>query len=104
MAQVHAVVLHVPPSGTQTAGAAGFQIHHASIGKGQVVRSTLESYVRDMSELFRGYAVYELDPDWDWTSTPPLSKQGKTLRSCESKLQGRVGDIFETSAAPRINQ
>jgi hypothetical protein len=103
MAQVHAVVLQVP-AGSQKSAAADFKIYHASIGKGYVVETTLDSYLWDMSELFRGYAVYELDPAWDWTSSPPLNDEAKALQSCESKLQGRVGDIFEASAAPKPHQ
>ena len=104
MAQVHAVVLQVPPPGPEKIYPHDFKIYHASIGKGFVLESTLESYTYDMSELFRGYAVYELNPAWDWKSARPLDEQGKALKACESKLEGRVGDIFEASAAPRLNQ
>ena len=102
MAQVHAVVLQVPPSTGKSPDAADVKVYHASIGKGRVVETNLESYVWDMTVLFRGYAVYALDPDWDWRSTRPLDEEGQAVQACEETLQGRVGEIFEASAAPRI--
>jgi len=99
MAQVHAVILQVPP-GDKKIDAPDFKIYHASIAKGRVMESTLESYTFDMAQLFRGYAVYELDPDWDWKSARPMDEEGKALQACEAKLDGNVGDIFEASASP----
>jgi len=104
MAQVHAVIVRVPPSDSKKSNAADFKIYHASIGKGHVVETDLESYLFNMSELFRGYAVYQLDPNWNWKSVRPLDDEGKALQACESKLEGRVGDIFEAGAAPKLNQ
>lgn len=100
MAQVHAVLLEVPPAAP--AGAAPeardsgrFKIYHASISRGQVVETELAPYLLHMWNLYRGYVVYELVPGWDWRSAPAMDDKAKAVAECESKLKGRVGKLFE---------
>lgn len=95
MAQVHAVLLKVPAPG---AGAEGLTVYHASISSGRVVETRLPAYVRNMANLFRGYAVYELDPTWNWKRKSPVDKETREILSCEARLKGSVGAIFKPVA------
>jgi hypothetical protein len=103
MAQVHFVLLEVPPK--PAAGApqgardpAKFRVWHASTGSGKVVETELGSYVLHMWELFRGYVVYRLNPSWDWRTAPPLDDEGKALVACEATVPGHAGPLFELNA------
>jgi hypothetical protein len=94
MGQVHAVLLKVPAGGAG-AGSGDLTVYHASISSGRVVETRLPAYVRNMANLFRGYAVYELDPAWNWKRKPPVDKDTRAILSCETKLKGNVGAIFK---------
>jgi hypothetical protein len=105
MGQVHAVLVEVPnfpPPGAEPRDPAHYQVYLASITSGKVVGSELGSYVLNMWNLYRGYMVYELVPDWDWRSTPPMTAEGQAIASCEAALKGKVGKLFEHEAgAPK---
>jgi hypothetical protein len=94
MGQVHAVVMNVPEMGGKTTEARDIKVYHASIMRGKVVETNLKDYTSDMGALFRGYAVYRLDPAWDWRAEPGMDKEAKAVVACESKLKGSVGEIF----------
>ncbi|MES1242782.1 MAG: N-acetylmuramoyl-L-alanine amidase-like domain-containing protein [Acidobacteriota bacterium] len=101
MGQVHAVLVEVPnfpPPGGEPRDPAKYKVFHASITSGKVVETELGSFVLNMWNLYRGYMVYELVPDWDWRSTPTLTAEGKAIASCESALDGKVGKLFEHEA------
>ena len=100
MAQVHAVLLEVPPAAPAGAPLEArdpgrFKVYHASISRGQVVETELAPYLLHMWNLYRGYVVYELVPGWDWRATPAMNDEAKAVAECESKLKGRVGKLFE---------
>jgi hypothetical protein len=101
MGQVHAVLVEVPPPpppgvGVEPADPAKFKVYHASITSGKVVESELGSYVLSMWNLYRGYMVYELVPEWDWRSAPPpMDAEAKAIASCEAGLKGQAGKLFE---------
>lgn len=100
MGQVHAALLQVPAQGAAASGGNNLKIFHASISSGRVVETRLPAYVRSMANLFRGYALYELDPAWNWKKTPAADKEAKSILSCEAKLKGKVGAIFKPVANP----
>jgi hypothetical protein len=98
MGQVHAVVVEIPSrpaDRTEPDDPTQFKVYHASITSGKVVETELGSYVLNMWNLYRGYLVYELVPDWDWRTTPPLDPEGEAIAACEAKLKGKVGKLFE---------
>lgn len=98
MAQVHSVLLEaVAPPGTppESRDAGQYKVFHASISSGKVVETELASYMLHMWNLYRGYVVYELVPDWDWKSQPPLDEEARAVLACEKKLDGKVGKLFE---------
>jgi len=94
MGQVHAVLLKVPEKGTGGDGN-DLTVYHASISSGRVVETRLPAYVRNMANLFRGYAVYELDPSWNWKRKPAANKEAREILSCEARQKGHVGTIFK---------
>jgi hypothetical protein len=103
MAQVHFVLLEVPPKPAPGApeverDPAKFRVWHASTGRGKVVETELGSYVLHMWELYRGYVIYKLDPSWDWRTAPPLDEEGKAMAACEAKVKGHAGALFELNA------
>ncbi len=110
MAQVHSVLLEVaavsggvggvgvPP---ESRDAAQYKVFHASISSGKVVETELASYVLHMWNLYRGYVVYELVPDWDWKSQPPLDEEARAVLACEKRLEGKVGKLFENEVQTR---
>jgi hypothetical protein len=87
MGQVHAVLLKVAPR--------NLTIYHASISSGRVRESQLSAYVDDMVNLFRGYAVYELDPYWNWKAKPGPDEEIRQIQACEARLKGNVGQMFK---------
>ncbi len=98
MAQVHAVLLAVKaPPGVppESRDAAEFKVYHASISSGKVIETELGSYVLHMWNLYRGYVLYSLAPDWDWQARPPMDDEGKRVAACEARLKGNVGKLFE---------
>jgi hypothetical protein len=97
MGQVHAVLLKVPAEGAGVNGS-DLTVYHASISSGRVVETRLPAYIRTMANLFRGYALYELDPAWDWKRKPSADKEAREILSCEAKMKGKVGAIFKPAA------
>jgi Protein of unknown function (DUF1460) len=97
MGQVHAVLLKVAPlrSGAPPGDGSNLTIYHASISSGRVIESRLPAYVEDMVNLFRGYAVYELDPYWNWKAKPGPDKEIREIQACEARLKGNVGQMFK---------
>lgn len=105
MGQVHALVVEVPPfpaPGAPPRDAAQYRVYHASISSGKVMETELGSFVLSMWNLYRGYVLYELVPDWDWSRAEPLTPEGQLVAACEAKLEGTVGKLFEheVQAAP----
>jgi hypothetical protein len=100
MGQVHAVLMEVPTPpagvGVEPPDPAKFKVYHASITSGKVVETELGSYVLNMWNLYRGYMVYELVPEWDWRSAPPpMDDEAKAIAACEAGLKGKAGKLFE---------
>lgn len=98
MGQVHAVLLSVEsPPGTppEARDGAELAVYHASISRGKVVEAKLGSYVLHMWNLYRGYVLYELVPDWSFKDQPPLDEEARAIAACEAKLPGKVGKLFE---------
>jgi hypothetical protein len=99
MGQVHAVLLEIPDLPIKSRDTVDYKVYHASITSGEVTETTLGSYVLHMWNLYRGYVLYELVPDWDWKHQPALDAEAKAILACESKLQGKVGKLFEHEVA-----
>lgn len=68
-----------------TRGDRGWTVHHASITSHKVEAALLEDYVKANSSLHKGYALYELDPNWSATSAPEIP-EAKALATCEETL------------------
>jgi hypothetical protein len=100
MGQVHAVLLEVPPPAAlgappEARDPGKFKVYHAAVSRGQVLETDLASYMLHMWNFYRGYVVYELMPDWDWSAQGFTDEEARAVSNCESKLKGHVGKIFE---------
>jgi hypothetical protein len=99
MGEVHAVLMEVPPhvagETPATRDPADYKVYHASISSGKVIETSLASFVLHMWELYRGYVVYELVPDWDFKASVPWDDEAKAIAACETKLKGKVGKLYE---------
>jgi hypothetical protein len=104
MGQVHSMVLEVKaPVGVppESRDAAEFKVYHASISSGKVVETQLGSYILHLWNLYRGYVLYSLAPDWDWHAQPPMDAESERLVACEAKLKGNVGKLYENEVTPK---
>lgn len=104
MGQVHAVLLAAEAPGVKPEhrDAAQFKVYHASISSGKVMDQELGSYVLHNWNMYRGYVVYELVPDWNWKERPVPDDEARAIAACEAGLKGNVGKLFEgEAAAPR---
>ena len=61
-------------------------VYHASIISGTVDEAPLTEYVGRMTSLFQGYALFELDPNWDFLATPAEDEEVKRILRCEAAL------------------
>lgn len=98
MGQVHAVLLAAegePGVKPEDRDAAQLKVYHASISSGKVMEAELGSYLLNMWNLYRGYVVYELVPDWNWKEKPALDDEARAIAACEAGLEGNVGRLFE---------
>jgi hypothetical protein len=81
MGLVHSLVIKVNESSDGEA-----VVYHASTVSGKVNEVPLAEYVAGMSSLFHGYALFELDPNWDFLAKPAADEEIKQILDCEATL------------------
>jgi hypothetical protein len=88
MGLVHPMVLKLDPMPTeaQERPLQSAMVYHASIYTECIHTASLESFVQRMEKLFLGYALYELDPYWDFEKQKPRDKETQELLSFESQI------------------
>jgi hypothetical protein len=65
-------------------------IYHASISSKKVESEPLVNYIRRMKKRRHdGYAVYSLDPEWDFSKEPPIDLASDALAHCEKEITVR---------------
>jgi hypothetical protein len=88
------MVLKVEPlsKGKKRRSAKEVRIFHASTAAKQVREERLTEYVKRMKKsLHKGYALYELDPKWDYQApstglTPAVLAEQEKIQKCEAEL------------------
>jgi len=89
MGLVHSLVIKVSDSSeAQQDGQSDGEavVYHASTVSGSVNEVPLAEYVGRMSNLFHGYALFELDPNWDFLAKPTADEEMKRILDCEATL------------------
>lgn len=90
MGLVHSIVLKVggacEPAGSHAAAGGGAAVYHASTVSGAVTEVGLAEYLREMRNIFSGYTLYRLDPDWDFRAPAAENEMMRRIRECEAAL------------------
>ncbi len=94
MGLVHPMVLKLDPmpQGAPERSLHGAMIYQASISTQCVHADGLESFIERMKELYLGFAVYELDPHWDFHRPMPVNQEIQALLCSEAKIPGNRHD------------
>ncbi len=90
MGYVHGSILHL--GGGAGGGRRDERIHllSASIISHRVDDVPLREFLAHERRLFRGFALYELDPDWDFRRSPPPDPEMESILECERKAGARA--------------
>lgn len=86
MGLVHSLVLQVTAAPAGMTDAQGAAIYHASTRLGAVTRVELPAYLPPMEEVFDGFALFELDPAWEWRPAPAEDDYVRRIKACEARL------------------
>lgn len=89
MGLVHSLVLKVsPPEPGRVRGVPGTDslVFHASIITGTVCEVPLRQYLQEMRNIFTGYALFEIDPNWDFLTPSEENEAMLRIRRCEASL------------------
>ena len=90
MGLVHSIVLAV--NSTDEAGNPSLcrsqdaVIYHASIRLGAVANIKLVDYLENMRVVYHGYALFEIDPAWDFMSPCADDEAVRKIKKCELTL------------------
>jgi hypothetical protein len=85
MGLVHSLIISISDSG-DSPRAEQAVVYHASTVLGSVTEVPLTVYVEKMSVLFYGYALFELDPGWDFHTRPEADEEVERILRCEATL------------------
>jgi len=84
---VHSLVLKVNPREDESeAPGSGCVVYHASTVAGLVNEVPLPEYLQKMGELFQGYTLFELDPNWDFHTPKAEDEAVRRIKRCEAAL------------------
>jgi hypothetical protein len=89
MGLVHSIILRVDSPGEETGEAPApsrATVFHASTAAGRVLTASLETYVEKQRRIHLGYALYELDPLWDFRRPVPLDDEARSLLELEARI------------------
>lgn len=82
---VHGVILKLERD-SGTSGKVRTVIFHASTVAQKVMEERLDRYAERMKSLHKGYAVYELDPEWDFTRLVKADSAAQSILRCEQGI------------------
>ena len=91
MGFVHPTVLKLDPiaDGAEERQLQDATIYQASIWTKCIQAEALEPFVERMKKLYLGFAVYELDPNWDFQKPMSMSKEIQELLDSEANIPGK---------------
>lgn len=78
MGLVHALLVEVDAEGRAT-------VHHASITAGAVLSESFAAYADRTRSVYRGFAFFSLDPDWE-PAPPRFDAEAERVLACERDL------------------